>query len=308
VAKLVTIGQSGVVFLFFPDFLSVNCRNWVYQKGAASRQAARAVMDTQQLLVGLARGDKLAQAEFYREYAERIAQRARRMLWGLPPFASGTEVAQSVIGRFLIWSQQTGERLEGAERVSTREQLESLLQTMTLNRALNERRRALAKRRMPIRVVTDEELIRSDAFASRFGAAGVELAKACLRAGAQTTESCARLGLAKSDVDRELALIRAWLAAHREQPMRVVMQNDAWDGVHELAVLGQLVERRADPALAAIVQDCLEALDEKTRTIVVMRMLGGHTLEEIAERVELSVPTVRHRLKDVIDRWREQAE
>lgn len=265
-------------------------------------------METRELLTGIARGDKVAQTEFYREYAERIAERARRILWGLPPFASGTEVAQSVIGRFLIWSQQKSASRPGAAPVSSREQLESLLHTMTLNRALNERRKVLAKCRMPIRVVTDEELIRSDAFAARFGTAGVTLATACLLEGAEALPTGGGIGIAETDAERELEAIRAWVVEHREQPRRVMTRNDSLDCVHELAVLGQLVDRSADPALATIVQDCLEALDEPTRTIVVMRILGEHTLEEIAQRVELSVPTVRHRLKDVIDRWREQAE
>ena len=250
-------------------------------------------MDTEQLLDGIFGGKEDAQLEFVEQYSNQLTARARRILHGLPPQASGTEVAQSVMGRFLMKARHGREQDGAIVDITSRSDLDNFLYRCVLNRAINEKKKTIS--RGPKSVCTDEDLIGSDEFQERFGDKGVDLAHRCV-----LRNDLCELNARQSS---QLAQINRWLNSNRQRPSRVLSLNDEVDCIHESELVAELVNSNDDPSIKLTVQEAFKKLDSKTQGIVSMRLLGGYKLEEIARHVGVSVPTVRHRLEDALDLW-----
>ncbi len=257
--------------------------------------------DTQQWLEARSAGDPVAQQRFNGMYAARIAEQARRVLQGLPPVVSGTDIAQSVMRQFFDWVSSPPH----LDDLQNRSQLDALLYKMTLNRAINEKKRLLAQRRHPVLVVSDEDLIASGAFQEQFPEKHAStLAGLVFVEQVPIDGAVGRTEMPEDGARRLLDRISTWLVGHRKSPGKIMSMSENVDCVHETSLVKDMVTGPGDPLIAAMVQEAIADLDDQSRQIVLMRFVGEYTLAEISKKVGLSVPTVRHRLEDTLAGWR----
>lgn len=263
-------------------------------------------MDTEHLISGLANADANAQETFFREYAYRVAEHARRILGGLSPSASATEVASSVMRRVMTRVATPG---AGDTPVSLRDrdELQAFLHRITLNRALSERRKHTAPKRRPVSVSSYIELLESESFGEVFGPQGRKFAQLTLLDGKSVLVAAQVVTIDVESANRLHRRIQAWLVEHQTQPREIVSLDAALRSDHSGQLLDMLGTAEYRAELAAIIKDELDRLDDLSRTIVMMRLVDGCTLAEIARVVGLSPPSVRHKLEDVLQRWKDRS-
>lgn len=263
-------------------------------------------METRKLIEGLFRGDEVAQCELMRQYCDRLTRRARKLLVGLPATASATEVSQSVLGRFLLSARKGRQQEAQVVNIECREDLDQFLYRSVLNRAINERKKQASNSRRPKRERSDEELIATPEFYEQFGQSGIEIAtRHFLNESQEKLQSGVLVSPEPESHERgdRIEEIRSWLSEHRQHDLHVFGLEEAMDQERTSDSWPDWLTSSDAPAIPILVEEALEMLDDVTRQILWMRLLGEYPLSEIAERVGVSVPTVRHRIADAIEKW-----
>ena len=245
---------------------------------------------TRQLLPGLLEGDPAAQTELYTRYAEQMAVRARGLLRGLPPVCGGTDVVQLAMTDLLA-----GLAKGRFDKLEDRQDLEKLLYTIVLRKALNEKKKWLAQRRNPIRVVSDADLVRSGQLSEE----EQKIAELLIVEGLSADAIAERAGLPVAIAEERCQEISDWVKSKRRQPAHVLTDSQSGCCTHECSVLEQLLGTVPDPFLTLMLAEAIEDLDTRDRHVITMYVLGGYTHKEIAEILGMTRVMVTRRVQYV---------